>query len=311
VYVPDPYEVIDTHMHGQPGITGTFLVRGEKTALIETGPKSSLDSVLAALERLGVQELDHILVTHIHLDHSGAAGALVKRFPDAEVAVHEVGAPHLVDPSKLWSSAARIYGDAMETLWGGVDPIPEGNIRVLRDGDTVDLGGRKLRAIESPGHARHHHAFFDEGSGTVFTGDAVGVRLVDVGVLRPATPPPEFHLEDAKSSIRKISELGASALCFTHFGPTDHGSRPSDVKETCEAAIEALDRWAEWIRDARTRTSDIDEVAAEVRARSLEALAGDLPADAADKMERTTSDRMNTWGYMRYLDKHEGSAKDA
>ncbi|MGH2754486.1 MAG: MBL fold metallo-hydrolase, partial [Actinomycetota bacterium] len=111
--------IIDTRMHGREGITGAFLLTGEKNALVETGPKSSLEPLLEGLETAGVESLDWIIVTHIHLDHAGAAGSLAQRFPNATVAVHEVGAPHLIDPSKLWSSAGRIYGDDMDRLWGG------------------------------------------------------------------------------------------------------------------------------------------------------------------------------------------------
>ncbi|MEA2497822.1 MAG: hypothetical protein QOH26_227, partial [Actinomycetota bacterium] len=226
-------KIIDTKMHGRDGITGTFLVQGEKTALVESGPKSSLRHVLAGLEEAGVTSLDWIVVTHIHLDHAGAAGSLALRFPEATVAVHEIGAPHLIDPAKLWSSASRIYGDKMDQLWGGIDPIPPQRIHELSDGDKIDLGGRSLQAIETPGHARHHHAFLDDETGAIFTGDAMGVRLQDVGLLRPATPPPEFDLETAIASIRRIQEMHPSSLCLTHFGPTE------DVDATCEQAVEA------------------------------------------------------------------------
>lgn len=300
----EPFSVIDTEMHGRRGITGAFvLAGGSHTALIESGPRSSLDRTLKGLDALGVTELDWIVVTHIHLDHAGAAGALAERFPGSRVAVHEVGAPHLRDPSKLWSSAARIYGDKMEELWGGIDPIPEDRIHVLQDGDEIDLGGRTLRAIETPGHARHHHAFLDDKSGVVFTGDALGVRLPDVGVMRPATPPPEFNLEDAVASIRRLAELRPTAFCLTHFGRSDQGAMASDPATTCQRAIEALERWAAWVKEARERTDDLDDAAAQVGRQSRAAMKEQVDTDALDRMEQTTSDWMNTWGYMRYYDK--------
>ena len=292
--------VIDTKMHGYPGITGTFVVRGDKTALIETGPKSTVDNVIAGLTAAGIESLDWIIVTHIHLDHAGAAGTLAQRFPEATVAVHGVGAPHLEDPSKLWSSAARIYGDKMEEMWGGIDPVPGDRIRVLEDGDKIDLGGRSLQAIETPGHAYHHHAYLDDSTGMVFTGDAVGVRLPDLAVVRPATPPPEFHLPKAIESIRRIQALGADSLCLTHFGPPD-----APVDAICEQGIEALERWAGWVRGARTTTSDLDEVAEIVKKEARDDAEGKLDEDAVSKMEQTTSYWMNVWGYMRYLDKNE------
>ena len=297
--------IIDTRMHGREGITGAFLVEGEQRALVETGPKSSLEAVTAGLEAAGVDSLDWIVVTHIHLDHAGAAGSLAARFPEARVAVHEVGAPHLVDPSKLWSSASRIYGDDMEKLWGGIDPIPADRIHTLTDGDKIDLGGRSLQAVETPGHARHHHAFLDDLTGIVFTGDALGVRLAEVGIMRPATPPPEFNLEDAKASINKLASIGATSLWLTHFGPSDEGADPVDIATTAERAIEALDRWAAWVEEARSEGLELDDAAVLVQQKVEESLGDSVTPAAVDRMQQTTSYWMNTWGYMRYMDKKE------
>lgn len=286
-------------MHGFPGITGAFVVRGEKTALIETGPKSSLDHLLTGLAAAGIERVDCVVVTHIHLDHAGAAGTLAARWPDARVFVHPVGAPHLADPSKLWSSAGRIYGDAMDALWGGIDPVPDDRIVEVGDDDVIDLGGTSLRVIETPGHAAHHNAYLDDASGVLFSGDALGVRLPDAAVIRPATPPPEFDLEAAIASIGKIRDTAPTRLCFTHFGTRD-GEDPGD---TCDAAAGALMEWAGWVRSARERSSDLDEVTESVRRAAGEAYGGRLDGDAVARLEQTTSYRMNTWGYMRYLDK--------
>ncbi|HEX2196509.1 MAG TPA: MBL fold metallo-hydrolase [Actinomycetota bacterium] len=290
-------------MNGFDGVTGAFVVRGDRTALIETGPKSSLRHVLAGLDAAGIDRVDYVVVTHIHLDHAGAAGALAARWPDAKVFVHPVGAPHLADPSKLWSSAARIYGDAMEKLWGGVDPVPEDRIVALNDGETIDLGGVTLRAVETPGHARHHHAYLDESSGVLFSGDAMGVRLPEVGVIRPATPPPEFDLEAAIASIGKIRDLGAARLCFTHFGLAGG----EDPAATCEAAVDALVEWAGWVRAARESSTDLDEVTESVRRAATEAYGARLDDEAVTRLEQTTSFRMNSWGYSRYFDKLQRS----
>lgn len=290
---------IDLNMHGFPGITGAFLVRGSKTALVETGPKSSLEDLLKGLEDAGVERLDYVVVTHIHLDHAGAAGTLAARWPDATVVVHPRGAPHLADPSKLWSSAARIYGDGMDRMWGGIDPVPEGRIREIHDGESIDLGGASLRAVETPGHARHHHAYLEESTGTVFCGDALGVRLPDVGVIRPATPPPEFDLEAAIASIGKVRELGAQRLCFTHFGIRDD----EDPEATCNAAVDALVEWAGWVTAAREQTTEVDAAADFVRTAAASAYGARLDEASVARLEQTTSYWMNTWGYMRYMDK--------
>jgi glyoxylase-like metal-dependent hydrolase (beta-lactamase superfamily II) len=302
--------IIDTKMHGGDRITASFLLTGEdgSHSLIETGPKSSVDHVLAGLQAAGVETLDRILVTHIHLDHAGAAGTLVRRWPDALVYVHEVGAPHLADPAKLWASASRIYGDDMDRLWGGIDPIPPGNIRVVTDGDEIDIGGRTVRAVETPGHAYHHHAFLDESNGIVFTGDALGVRLPDVGVVRPATPPPEFHLTKAIASIELIRSLGAPQAWLTHFGPHDGGERSPALTELCDESIDALTRWAEWVRAARSHASELDDVTDIVRKHASEHMETRLPPEAVARMELTTSYRMNVSGYMRYIDKNEAAA---
>jgi glyoxylase-like metal-dependent hydrolase (beta-lactamase superfamily II) len=303
-------EIIDTQMHGRPGLTGAFLLRGDKTALVECGPKSSVSRVIAGLEDAGVEALDFIAVTHIHLDHAGAAGTLAQRHPEATVVVHPEGAPHLVDPAKLWRSAARIYGDAMDRLWGGIDPVPPERIFTLEDGQSLDIGGRTLRAIETPGHARHHHAFLDDTTGIVFTGDALGVRLPDIGSFRPATPPPEFDLVQAVASIERIRRTEAAELWLTHYGPQDEGARSCSVDDACDSAAASLETWAGWVRSAREQTRDLDEAAGIVRVHAEASMDSHLTGQQIDRMEQTTSYRMNTWGYMRYLDKAQ-NASDA
>ncbi|MGH2749955.1 MAG: MBL fold metallo-hydrolase [Actinomycetota bacterium] len=300
-----PTQVIDTKMHDLPGITGTFLLEDEQTALIETGPKSGVENVLAGLRRAAVERLDWIIVTHIHLDHAGAAGTLARHFPEARVGVHEVGVPHLVEPSKLWSSAARIYGGAMERMWGGIDPLPRERIVPLADGDKIELGERTLQAVNTPGHARHHHAFLDVSSGETFAGDALGVRLPDVGLMRPATPPPEFDLEAAVGSIARLKELRPTTVYLTHFGSPAGGANPAPPEAVCDEAAEALQEWATWVRDARPQTGDLDEATKLVTERSRTTMGRNVGEDAIDRMEQTTSYRMNTWGYMRYFDKQE------
>lgn len=298
--------VIDTKMHGFDQVTATFLVAGEKLALVETGPRSVVHNVLAGLEAAGVDHLDWIVLTHIHLDHAGAAGTLARKFPGARVAVHGIGAPHLVDPAKLWASASRIYGDRMEAMWGGIDPLDADRITVIEDGDTIDLGGRTLTAVETPGHAYHHHAYVDSDGGGVFTGDALGVRLPGISVIRPTSPPPEFHVEKAIASIGRLRDLRPTSLIPTHFGPVD-----ADVDETCDGAIEAIRRWGEWVQKARTETSDLDEVTAIVEREVRADLSERVDEGQMARLEQTTSFRMNTSGYMRYYDKQEKAAREA
>ena len=298
---------LDTVMLAEPGITGTFLVRGERTALVDTGPKSSVDNVLSGLADAGIEELDVIAPTHVHLDHAGAAGTLAALYPAATVAVHEVGAPPLIDPSKLWSSAARIYGDEMERMWGGVDPLPPSRVRPLADGDVIDLGGAALRAIATPGHASHHHAFLEETTGTLFAGDALGVRLPDLGVVRPATPPPEFDLEAALASIDRIASLEAERVMLAHFGASDSGVDGLRPKEMCERAAEALRRWTSWVRRARDQGSDLNSATLTVESLARADLESSLSDEEVARLEKTTTYWMNSWGVMRYLDKTEAA----
>jgi glyoxylase-like metal-dependent hydrolase (beta-lactamase superfamily II) len=302
-------KIIDTKMHGKDGITGAFLLQGATTTLIETGPLSSFDAVTAGLRTHGVERLDWIVVTHIHLDHAGAAGALTKVFPEARVAVHTVGAPHLVDPSKLWASAARIYGGKMEHLWGGVEPVPEDRLVMLDDGDRVDLGDRTLTAYDTPGHARHHHTYLDDATGIAFVGDALGVRLRDVGIVRPATPPPEFHLDQAVHSIDRIRGIEAQSLWLTHYGAANAGRHALDVAGACDAAIDSLQTWAKLIREARVESRDPSVVTKSVRDAIRHAQEERLAPEDLDRMEQTTSYSMNVAGYLRYFDKTEPLAR--
>ena len=282
-------------------------MQGERNALVETGPKNTVENVLAGLEAAGVDSLDWIVVTHIHLDHAGAAGTLAQRFPEARIGVHPVGAPHLVDPTKLWKSASRIYGAMMESLWGGIDPIEEDRIHVVEDGDEIDLGDRRLRAVETPGHAYHHHAYLEESTGILFTGDSLGVRLPEVGVIRPATPPPEFHLEKAVASINRLRDLQPQSLWLTHFGPHREGTRVLSVEEICDEAVEALQLWDRWVSEARRDHDGTAEVAAAVKDKARAHLERGLEPDVVERMEQTTSYEMNTSGYIRYQDKRAES----
>jgi glyoxylase-like metal-dependent hydrolase (beta-lactamase superfamily II) len=208
--------VIDVEHLGRPHVIGCWEVDG---ALVDPGPESSLPTVLAAI---GEEQPRAVLLTHIHLDHAAATGALVRRWPGLEVYVHERGAPHLIDPSKLLASAERLYGERMGELWGEIVPVPASNVKVLSGGETV-LG---MRVAYTPGHASHHVCYLHEESGTAFTGDVAAVRIPPSGLVVPPTPPPDIDVELWERSITTVEAWCPERLALTHFGavedPADH-----------------------------------------------------------------------------------------
>jgi glyoxylase-like metal-dependent hydrolase (beta-lactamase superfamily II) len=293
---------IDTLYGGRERYTAAYLLAAERPTLVETGPTTSVEPVVAGLERLGVgaDDLANIVVTHIHLDHAGGVGRLRERFPRATVFVHERGAPHLADPTKLVASATRLYGETqMRSLFGPVDPVPRDRLRALGDGQRIDLGGRQLLVDHTPGHASHQVALTDSVTGAVFTGDALGVHVPDLPVLRPATPPPDVDVEAGVASIERIRARARSVLLFAHFGPI------ADVDRICDLAIARLRGWAEAVRDELRRTDDPGEIAARLAQearRDIETGAeADLDLDVLEERLRLLSSvRMNALGLIRY-----------
>jgi glyoxylase-like metal-dependent hydrolase (beta-lactamase superfamily II) len=186
-------ETIDLDFMGTEQVIASFLLLGEDgAALVETGPTTCLDRLTAGLKEHGVSHEDvrQVFVTHIHLDHAGASGHLSELLPNATFYVHEVGYPHLADPSKLVKSASRIYGERMEELWGEARPVPEDRISILKDEEETQAAGGVLVAHYTPGHAYHHFAYLEPESGALFAGDVAGIRLPGQSYIRPPTPPP-------------------------------------------------------------------------------------------------------------------------
>jgi glyoxylase-like metal-dependent hydrolase (beta-lactamase superfamily II) len=196
-------------------VIGCWEVEG---ALVDPGPESSLETLL---EELGGEQPRAVLLTHIHLDHAAATGALVRRWPELEVYVHERGAPHLIDPSRLLASAERLYGERMEELWGEIVPVPEENVRPLGGGEDV-LG---MRVAYTPGHASHHVCYFHEASGTAFVGDVAAVRILPCELIVPPTPPPDIDVEAWIDSIALVESWRPERLALTHFGQVDEPTR--------------------------------------------------------------------------------------
>ena len=220
-------DYVDLNFLGKPEIIATAVLQGSGgVALIDPGPSTTLASLRASLARKGIQvgDVSQVLLTHIHLDHAGVTGTLVRENPAIEVFVHERGAPHMVDPAKLMASATRLYGEAdMERLWGEFLPVPAGNIRALRGGELIAVAGHEMDVAYTPGHASHHVSYFDRASRVAFVGDTAGIRRQSPYVM-PPTPPPDIDLELWAESEDRILAWDPDTLFLTHFGPF-HGAR--------------------------------------------------------------------------------------
>jgi len=241
----------------------------------------------------------HLLLTHIHLDHAGAAGTILRRHPGIRVVVHERGARHLVDPSKLVESASRLYGDAMERLWGEVAPVPERNLIVLTGGETIEAGGRAFEVAYTPGHASHHVCFFDRASGIAFVGDTAGV-CVDGGYVLPPTPPPDIDVELWLQSIQTIDRWRASTLFLTHFGPVT-----SAIPAHLQSLADNLERSATLVRESLATEGTDDERKASYEARMMAELRAQMPEELARAYETAAGFRMSWPGLARYWRKRE------
>jgi glyoxylase-like metal-dependent hydrolase (beta-lactamase superfamily II) len=273
-------ELIDVLHLGYPRVICCYRV-GD--VLIDPGPAVSVEPILAAL---GDDVPSRLLLTHIHLDHAGAAGTLVRRFPDLEVWVSEVGAPHLVDPTKLLASATRLYGEEMDRLWGEVLPVPERNIRTLAGGEAID----GWRVAATPGHASHHVSFLREDIGWAFVGDVAGVRVIP-GFIFPPTPPPDIDLEAWRASLEFVGEWTPTALALTHFGAY------RDVESHLARIRDALAHWS----DLSRITDEKAYTAAMLAAMSS---AGDLENQRA--MADAVAPGQQWAGLHRYWSKREG-----
>jgi glyoxylase-like metal-dependent hydrolase (beta-lactamase superfamily II) len=298
---------IDTQMAGYTGITAGYLIRGDRPCLVETGTAPSAPAVRDALAALGVgpDDLATIAVTHIHLDHAGGTGDIAAMFPGAEVVVHELGARHLADPSRLMASARLVYGEELDELFGTLAPTPAERIRAVERTGVVDLGsGRWLESHYSPGHAKHHVGLLDSVSGDLYVGDAAGIYIPDTGDMRPATPPPDFDLETALGSLRTFAALAPTRLLFSHFGPV------TAVGEALDRSAAEIRMWVEETRRARTAGLDLDHAAAMVAERTrarYRVLADGADPDLAARYDRISGAQANVAGIMRWLDKTEFS----
>jgi glyoxylase-like metal-dependent hydrolase (beta-lactamase superfamily II) len=293
--------LLDLEFQGMAGVVAAYLLTGPHGhTLLETGPGSTLGALDRAVAAAGAQldDVTQLVVTHIHLDHAGAAGALLRRLPHATLHVHPAGAAHMIDPSRLLASAARIYGGRMDVLWGAFEPCPADRVVTLADGDELVCGGRTLTALHTPGHASHHIAFHDAERHTVFTGDVGGVRLDGATYVRPPTPPPDIDVEAWHVSVSRIRDARPRALDLTHFGRFD------DPERHLVELLRRLDDWTAWIARRQREGAGTDVLVRELRdAGDLELLRESGDPGLTEAYELATPSGMTVDGLVRYLKK--------
>lgn len=231
--------LIDSELLGRRGTLSSYVVLGPEITLIEPGPAKSVEPLLQGLDELGIspEEVARVLVTHVHLDHAGGAWMLPERLPNATLYISERGAPHLVEPSKLLESALRVYGPAMEGLFGPVKPLDPSRVRTLKEGDALETGAGPLRVLETPGHTRTHLSFHLPEAAALFTGDAAGTYWAEGNLSWPATPPADFSVAKCLEDQSRFRALDPRWLLTAHFGPVE------DPRAHCERIAGALRRW--------------------------------------------------------------------
>lgn len=264
---------LDLRFQGVPAVIATAVLDAPSgVALVDPGPASCLGALRQGLSAMGigVGDLAAVLLTHIHLDHAGATGSLVRENPRLAVYVHERGAPHVVDPRRLVDSATRLYGDQMDRLWGPILAVPESNVRALAGGERIEAGGRTFEIAYTPGHASHHVSYFDAASGIAFVGDTAGVAIGPSRFVMPPTPPPDIDLALWNESLDRLLAWQPATLFLTHFGPVE---RPRPHVEELRARLEraagivrrALEAHPDPADDAKAADMFREEMAREIR----------------------------------------------
>ena len=288
--------LLDLDFRDTEGLIAAYLLpTDDGWALVETGPTTCRGALLAAVGRAGVSpgEVCQIFVTLIHLDLSGGMGALVDAFPRATFYAHELGVPHLIDPTRLISSARRAWGEASDVLWGTIVPVPAPRVIALKGGERFPLKGGELSVLATPGHARHHLAFFDSAIRAVFTGDGAGVRLEHSLRLRPAVPPPDLDLEALFASLDVMRRTDPKLLLLSHFGPTPNGAVDLVHYRT------VVEQWRDVALAAAHEKPDLEFIAARLRS-----------FDESDRSGATLDDReslisgydLAAGGFLRYFE---------
>ncbi len=289
--------LIDVEYLGNSKVIAACLVEGDgNVAIVDPGPTSALATLRRKLEQmgLGVAGLDTILLTHIHLDHAGATGTLVRENPRIRVYVHERGAPHMVNPSRLLESAQRLYGAEMDRLWGEFLPVPLANISALAGGERLSIGGRQLEVAYTPGHASHHVTYFDTATGIAFVGDTSGIRIANGQTILPITPPPDIDLESWARSWELIQARRPERLFLTHFGAADR------IGEHLAELRERLEEWSAAVRESLKSGENDAERAAQFAQQVTENLKRRISERDAHRYAKGAALQLCWYGLARY-----------
>jgi len=303
---------LDDNWMGRPKSIGTALLESDgHRAIVDPGPGSTLDTLKKQLRAHGisVSDLDAILLTHIHLDHAGATGALVRENPKLAVYVHKLGAPHMIDPSKLLASAARLWPDNLHQLFGDAVPVPAENLRILEGGEMIPLGSRKIEVAYTPGHASHHVSYFEDAEGVAFVGDTTGIRIEGHSFVMPATPPPDIDLRIWDGSFAAILNRKPKRLFLTHFGFSDNpAAHIAQFRERLHHWMEMTERALQtsakaspetgkpaWDGDAQAMASFIAAVRAEISEH--------LPPQDVEQYSQTAALNLSFLGLARHARK--------
>jgi len=288
--------LLDTYALGQPGTVGAYLIKGPKPTLVDCGYASSWENVLAGMAEVGVMPTDlrYLVPTHVHLDHAGAAGRLLREMSNAEVIAHERSVPHLVDPTRLIESSTKVFGRAIMDLYGSPQPVPQGRVTAVGKESHLDLGdGLTATLMHSPGHAPHQISVMLDDTKALLTADAVGIVYPGMRSMIPTTPPPSFNPAELVSTVGSLRQTTPSELLVPHFGTR------KDVDWVFDKTSELVKAWVDKVKELWKRKASLDE-AAEVMQREVEREAGvdDLAIYAK------VSVRTSVMGIMHYLDKN-------
>lgn len=294
--VADGIYLLDTLALGWQRVVSAYVVRGQKTALVDCGYASSYQNVLLGLAELGIapSDVNYVIPTHVHLDHAGAAGHLMKELPNAELIAHENGVPHLADPTRLVESATRVFGKVIVDLYGAPIPVPEARMTPVGKEAHLDLGeGMTATLMHTPGHAPHQISVMLDGPKILLTADAVGVVYPDVGILIPTTPPPSFEPKTLSDTVNQLGQMGPRKLLLPHFGTR------ADADFVFEKTRERVAEWVAKVGRMKKEGLQFDEMA-ELMAAEVKSEAGvvELPIYAK------ASVRMSVMGISHYLDKN-------